>query len=247
MPEWTGFPEYVPVAERLRRGRSALARLLKREGGRAADPVVLAGRKGIARTFWGRAWCQNLERYSDFASRLPRGRTYARNGSILDLSVAPGRVVAHVAGSELYRVDVEIAPLPARRWKQVVAACAGRIASVVALLQGTLSDDVLAVLTDAEAGLFPEPEEISLSCSCPDVADLCKHLAASLYAVGARLDDRPELFFVLRQVEKNDLLAVSPRVQRGGRTQAKTIAAKDLSSVFGIELETVGRKKKRRG
>src|SRR5262245_37912601 len=105
MPDRFAFPEYVPVAERLRRGRAALARELKREG-RSAEPVVLApGRRALARTFWGRAWCQNLERYSDFASRLPRGRAYARNGSVLDLAVGPGRVVAHVAGHELYRVE----------------------------------------------------------------------------------------------------------------------------------------------
>jgi len=239
-----GFPAYMPVAERLRRGRAALARILEPKG-RAPDPAVLTAGRGIARTFWGRAWCQNLERYSDFASRLPRGRAYAKNGSVLDLAIEPGRVVAHVAGHELYRVDVDIARLAARRWKALVAACAGRIASVVALLQGTLSDDVLALLTDAERGLFPEPDEISLACSCPDWAGLCKHIAASLYAVGARLDDRPELLFLLRRVEKDDLLAVTPAVKRSDRPQAKTIAAKDLSAVFGIELETRRRGKKR--
>jgi uncharacterized Zn finger protein len=246
MPDGFGFPEYVPVAERLRRGRAQLARILKREG-RSPEPVALSGGRGITRTFWGRSWCENLERYSDFASRLPRGRTYARNGSVLDLVVAPGRVVAHVAGHELYRVEVEIARLAARRWRDVIAACGGRVASVVALLEGSLSDDVLAVLTDAKGGLFPEPDEIALACSCPDVAQLCKHLAAALYAVGARLDERPELFFVLRQVDQHELLAVAPSLRRGVRAQAKTIAAENLSSIFGIEVETRRPKRKKRG
>src|SRR5262249_42678364 len=146
----------------------------------------------------GHSWCHNLERYSDFASRLPRGRRYVRNGSVLDLRIQPGAVRAYVAGHALYTVDVSITPLAARRWRAVVSTCGSRIGSLISLLRGELSNDVMAVLTHARKGLFPEPREIRMACSCPDAAVMCKHVAATLYGVGARLDHAPELFFTLR-------------------------------------------------
>jgi hypothetical protein len=199
------FPAYVPVATRLANGRRTLAKLAKKRG-RPLTPVVIEG-KHIATSFWGKAWCQQLEAHSDYASRLPRGRTYVRNGSVLDLHIEKGKVEAHVAGSELYTVSIALKRLAAPRWKKIIDACAGRIGSLIGLLRGELSGDVLAVLTDAKAGLFPAPSEIALDCSCPDGAYMCKHVAAVLYGVGARLDRAPELFFVLRQVDQAELLA----------------------------------------
>src|ERR671927_489637 len=100
-----GFRPYVPVRVRRRRAEQEMARLVKK--GHALAPVVVSGRK-IAKTFWGRSWCQNLERYSDYANRLPRGRTYVRNGSVVDLQIGPGAIQAFVSGSELYRVAVKV-------------------------------------------------------------------------------------------------------------------------------------------
>lgn len=236
---WDYFPPYVSVAEKKMHGARALAKLLKKSK-RTAEPVVLQHRKRqLATTFWGTAWCDNLERYADLANRLPRGRTYLRNGSVLDLAIAGGKVEAHVAGSELYRVTIGLAPMAKARWRRVVARCTGRIGSLVGLLRGELSDDVLAVLTDAKEGLFPEPREMKLDCSCPDWADVCKHVAAVLYGVGIRLDARPELFFVLRQVDQAELLrsATAGAMSRARPTAGKRIAADRLSAVFGIELE----------
>jgi uncharacterized Zn finger protein len=144
-----------------------------------------------------------------------------------------------VAGSELYRVTISMAPMAKARWRRVVTRCTGRIASLVGLLRGELSDDVLAVLTDAKEGLFPEPREMTLDCSCPDAAEVCKHVAAVLYGVGIRLDARPELFFVLRQVEQAELLssATAGAVSRARPAGGKRIADERLSAVFGIELE----------
>jgi uncharacterized Zn finger protein len=231
------FGPYIPVAQRKAGARRELAALAKRTGV-APSPVVIEGRQ-IARTFWGQAWCDNLERYSDFATRLPRGRTYARNGSVVDLRVEPGRVEARVAGSELYTVEIAIRALAPARWKAVKKACTGKISSLVALLRGELSAEVLEVLTRS-GGLFPEPGEIAMRCSCPDVASLCKHLAATLYGVGARLDGRPELFFVLRKVDQAELISEAAGsaapVAKGGRGKKKIAKAK-LSSVFGIELD----------
>jgi len=231
------YSPYVPVAQRKLTAQRELAKLAKRTGVQPS-PVTIEGRK-IAQTFWGQAWCDNLERYSDFASRLPRGRTYVRNGSVVDLRVEPGRIGAHVAGSELYQIDIAIRALAPARWKAVKKACTGKIGSLVSLLRGELAGPVLEVLTRA-GGLFPEPREIDMSCSCPDIAGLCKHLAATLYGVGARLDTRPELFFVLRQVDQGELISAAtgsalPAVKRG--RGGKRIARSKLSSVFGIEID----------
>jgi uncharacterized Zn finger protein len=236
---WGYYPPYVSVAQKRANGVRALAKLLK-ESKRTAEPVVIGHRKRqLTTTFWGKAWTDNLQRYADLANRLPRGRTYLRNGSVLDLAIARGRVEAHVAGSELYRVTIDIAPLARPRWRRVVGRCTGRIGSLVGLLRGELSDEVLAVLTHATDGLFPEPREMALDCSCPDDAQVCKHLAAVLYGVGIRLDARPELFFLLRQVDQAELIgsAAAGAVARPRPAAGKRIAGDRLAAVFGIELE----------
>jgi uncharacterized Zn finger protein len=234
------FPAYVPVGERLERGRREADKRLKKSG-RAAAPVVIQGKgKKLTTTFWGTSWCENLERYSDLASRLERGRTYARNGSVVDLHITPGAVSAYVCGSELYTVTVTIAALAAPRWQALVEECAGKIGSLVGLLRGELSGDVLTVLTRQRTGLFPEPTEIDMDCSCPDGAYLCKHLAAVLYGVGARLDAQPELFFTLRKVDQAELLAganvgaVLARASAG--SGKKRVDAAKLGGIFGIDL-----------
>jgi uncharacterized Zn finger protein len=239
---WYGFDgyfrPYVSVSERRALGARELAKLLKKSK-RTPEPVLLtSGRRHVATTFWGKAWCENLERYADFANRLPRGRTYVRNGSVLDLAIGKGQVDAYVAGSELYMVRIGIKPLVKTRWRRVVSRCTGRIGSLVGLLRGELSADVLSVLCDGKEGLFPEPREISLDCSCPDSAEVCKHIAAVLYGVGSRLDQKPELFFVLRQVDQGELIgsATSGAVSRPRKGTAKRVAADKLADVFGIDI-----------
>ena len=194
----------------------------------------------IAKTFWGKAWCENLESYSDFENRLPRGRTYARNGSVVHLEIQPGRISAMVSGSELYSVEITISSLPDPHWKCVKGQCAGQIGSLVELLQGRLSKSVMDVVTQRGGGLFPKPAEIKMKCSCPDWAGMCKHVAAVMYGVGARLDDKPELLFLLRKVDHLELIAgavdSAPVVGAGKSRGKKTIAAGDLADVFGIEM-----------
>lgn len=232
------FRPYVPVAMKRARAARALARLTKKNG-RKPEPIVANRRREIATTFWGKAWCDNLERYADFANRLPRGRTYVRNGSVVDLAIGQGTVDARVAGSELYAVTIRMAPMVKARWRRVVAGCTGKIASLVGLLRGELSADVMAVLADAKQGLFPAPREMTLDCSCPDWAGVCKHVAAVLYGVGIRLDEKPALFFTLRQVDETELLrsAASGAASRTRNSAGKRIAAEKLADVFGIEIE----------
>jgi uncharacterized Zn finger protein len=237
---WYGYAPYVPVAKRRANAAREVAKLAKK--GRTVTPVRIDGRE-IARTFWGKAWCENLESYSDFENRLPRGRTYVRNGSVVDLQIKPGKVTARVSGSELYEIDIKIRPLAMDHWQAIISQCAGKIASVLELLQGRLSQGVMEIITDRQGGLFPKPSEISLECSCPDWADMCKHVAAALYGVGARLDEKPELLFTLRQVDHMELIeqaATSRALGPSATSDKKTIAEGDLAEVFGIEMDTAG-------
>jgi len=227
---------YVPVAQKRRQAERKLAKLKK--PGQSVAPVTIEGRT-IAKSFWGRSWCTNLERYSDFETRIPRGRTYVRNGSVLDLQIARGEVAAMVAGSSLYKVKITIAPVTAARWKAICRDCAGAIDSVVELLQGRLASGVMDRVCRQGDGLFPSPEEIKLSCSCPDWADMCKHVAAALYGVGARLDERPQLLFVLRGVDENDLLANAGQdlaLARAAPGAAKILDDSDVAALFGLEM-----------
>lgn len=231
-----GWRPYVPVATRRRNAEREAAK--RRKAGQAMAPVTIEGRT-IARTFWGKAWCENLERYSDYANRLPRGRTYVRNGSVIDLQVSPGRVNALVYGSALYKVEVQITAVPSTKWAAICADCAGAVDSLVELLQGRLSKGVMERVTRQGAGLFPSPSEIKLSCSCPDWASMCKHVAAVLYGVGARLDERPELLFRLRGVDETELVAQASAglpLAKGGPAADRVLETEDLSALFGLEL-----------
>jgi uncharacterized Zn finger protein len=226
---------YVPVAQRQKQAQKELAKLAKR--GESPTPVKIEGRK-IAHSFWGKSWCENLEGYSDFESRLPRGRTYVRNGSVLDLKINKGKILAKVAGSELYRIKIEVAPVKPVQWKAICRDCAGTVGSLVELLQGRLAKSVMERVCSKGDGLFPAPEEIKLSCSCPDWASMCKHVAAALYGVGARLDEKPELLFLLRNVDQNELLADAGRDLSFTQAKpgAKVIDDSDVAALFGLEM-----------
>jgi uncharacterized Zn finger protein len=210
-----------------------------KKAGRKVSPVEIAGRK-IAATFWGDAWCRNLESYSDYSNRLPRGRTYVRNGSVIDLQIEAGRVRSLVSGSQIYEVDINIKPLAKRQWARTKSQCAGQIDSLVELLRGAISKGVMEIVTRKGKGLFPSPREISLSCSCPDWASMCKHVAAALYGVGARLDHAPELLFTLRGVDPAEMVeaAVDQPATGGKSRRGRVLASDELSSVFGVDIDT---------
>ena len=201
------------------------------------EPITIKGNL-IARSFWGRRWCAHLESFSDFANRLPRGRTYARRGSILNLEIEPGRVKAKVSGSRPrpYAVTVRVKPLPDAAWQAIKTRCAGQIGSLLELLRGSLSDEVMAVVTDPARGLFPKPREITLQCSCPDWASMCKHVAAALYGIGNRLDASPELLFRLRGVDPAELISAQLELPAGAAA-ADTLADDQIGAVFDIELD----------
>jgi uncharacterized Zn finger protein len=232
-----GFRPYVPVAQRRLNALKEIEKLEKK--GRVVSPVVIEGRK-IARSFWGKAWCDNLERYSDFANRLPRGRTYVNNGSVIDLKIARGEVEALVSGSEIYTVKVGVAVAAPARWKAICADCAGSVSSIVELLQGKLSKNVMERVCREADGLFPTPKEIKMSCSCPDWAGMCKHVAATLYGVGARLDVDPDVLFTLRGVDRGELVATGAdlSITEAAAASERVLADDDVAALFGLELET---------
>lgn len=232
MSFWS-FRPYVPVADRRRQAAREIENLKKKRG--AVAPVVVEGGK-IARSFWGKAWCENLEHYSDFDDRLSRGRSYVRNGSIVDLQVERGTLRALVSGSKLYDVRIDITVAAPSRWKAICTDCAGSVGSLVELLQGKLSTKAMERVFRKGDGLFPAPNEIRMSCSCPDWADMCKHVAATLYGFGARLDAAPDLLFVVRGVDRAQLIATADLPAGREVASDRVLADDDIGALFGIDL-----------
>jgi uncharacterized Zn finger protein len=230
------WPAYIPVAERRRKAALAMEKLRKK--GHPVAPVKIEGR-AIVTTFWGKAWCDNLERYRDYENRIERGRTYVRNGSVVDLQIAPREVTAMVSGSELYQIKVSIGEVGTKLWASICKDCTGGINSLVELLQGRFSKGVMERICRQGDGLFPKPAEIRFSCSCPDHASMCKHVAAVLYGVGARLDARPELLFRLRAVDENDLIArIETALPQAKQVNPrKVLDTEDLSALFGLDMD----------
>jgi uncharacterized Zn finger protein len=234
--DYYGWGRYVPVAERRRKGLRQME--TRRKQGHDVSPVVLEGRT-IAKTFWGKSWCENLERYSDYANRLPRGRTYVRNGSVVHLQIEAGVIEAFVCGSELYQVTVRVSPLAKARWNSICEDCGGAIDSLVELLQGRFSKGVMERICRQNQGLFPSPREIYLSCSCPDSAGMCKHVAAVLYGIGSRFDQQPELLFLLRGVDEKELIVKAGKGMPLGSqapASAKVLGGDDLADIFGLDM-----------
>ena len=239
---WDDFSdyEYISVAQLKKRALQKIKSL--QESGEQVDPVEAASSRGlIAKSFWGKAWCKHLEAYSDYEHRLPRGRSYIRHGAVVDLKIQPQQVTALVYGSELYELTISIDALQPEKWAAIKARCQGKIGSLIELLQGKLSNEIMAIVMDPEDGLFPQPNEIHFDCNCPDWADLCKHVAAALYGVGVRLDTAPELLFKLRGVDHQELIAIDSAVSdmTTGKTsrRRRNLQADALSDVFGIDLE----------
>ena len=229
--DWSPFaqPSAYEVGERARRAKERLG-----EEGREMAPVEPVTGRLITTTFWGKAWCRNLLQYSDYENRMPRGRSYVRHGSVIHLEIEAGKIRALVSGRELYEVEIGIRPLPKKRWEAIRGECAGEIESLVELLEGKPPRRVMEIVTRPGDGLFPAPKEIELGCSCPDWAEMCKHVAAVLYGVGVRLDTDPEQLFRLRSVDPTDLVST---LAEPPPEDEDALAGEDLSAMFGIDLE----------
>lgn len=233
--DYYGFAPYVSVAQKKINAEKLAAKLTKK--GEKLDPVSVTGTK-LTTTFWGKSWNANLEQYRDYESRLPRGRSYLRHGAVIDLKVKNGSIEALVNGSSLYKVNIQIKPLGSGKWQNLKKECSGKITSLIGLLQGKLPAQVMEAVTREKSGLFPEPADITFRCSCPDSAGICKHVAAAVYGVGARLDDKPELLFLLRGVDHLELIAEAEDAVAGQAEHGDTgVVFEDISGIFGIDLE----------
>jgi uncharacterized Zn finger protein len=239
---WWDFPRYVPVGEKKEKATRKLKALQKKNPN--IKPVMIQG-SAIAKTWWGKSWNQNLERYADYGNRIGRGRSYVRNGAVLDLQIGAGEVNSLVQGtaSKPYSVTVKIKSIEKGTWKTIKAACQGKFDSLPELLEGKFPKSLGEILFAKGQGLFPSPKEIEFSCSCPDWAHMCKHVAATLYGIGARLDEDPLLFFKLRKADVHDLIseAVEDKardlLQKAGRKSSRVIEETDLTKIFDIEME----------
>lgn len=230
------FPQYESVGAK--RAKAQLAARKLTDKGSALTPAVVKGTK-LASTFWGQAWNKNLERYQQYDNRLPRGRSYVRNGMVIHLEIEKGGIKALVSGTSLYEVSIHIEPLAIARWKALKHKCAGQISSLVSLLQGKIPPSMMELVTAEKEGLFPEPKDIRFICTCPDYADLCKHSSAALYGVGARLDENPELLFQLRGVDHTEIISnASEAIVSDVSLEPSTNLVGDLSDIFGIELDS---------
>lgn len=252
--DYGGYPPYVSKAEKIRRAEKAIAKLRKKKGANI-EPVIVKDGK-IARTWWAKSWCQNLERYADYDNRVSRGRSYVRNGSVLDLKISPNTISALVSGnrSTPYSIKITLKPLEGKIEKELMTASRASLDSMQSLLSGEFPSDLKESFFKQGTGLFPTPKEIMLDCSCPDYAEMCKHVAAALYGVSVRLDEKPELFFVLRGIKIDDFVGKMVKqeskkmLKRATKKSERAIDADagNLSELFGIEVEPVLAKTKKR-
>jgi uncharacterized Zn finger protein len=238
---WDEFEEggYVSVAERQRRMLAQLDQLIAE--GEVLEPIKQFKTRSIAKSFWGKAWCRHLEKFSDYESRLPIGRSSLKNGAVFHLAISEGEVRAKVCGSELFDLSIHIEPLAEHKWDSLKSQCQGKVGSLIELLQGKIPDEIMTLVTDRDHGLFPQPSEIRFNCNCPDWADLCEHSAAVMYGIGVRLDEQPELLFNLRGVNHEALIAVENAVDEltSGKPsrRRRTLDSNTLTDVFGIDFE----------
>ena len=166
------------------------------------EPISIEGRT-ISSSWWGKAWCDNIDIYADFDNRLPRGRSYVRSGCVVDLKIEYGVIRALVVGSrpKPYRVQIDIKPFSDNEVKAFEDKCRNNFESVEDFINGRFPDSFKEYFTSSSLNLFPKVKEMKFSCSCPDWAVLCKHVAAVLYGIGRKLDDDPMLLLRLRGID----------------------------------------------
>ncbi|MCK5683666.1 hypothetical protein KAJ27_06075, partial [bacterium] len=237
------FPKYVSVAEKKAKAEKKIKQLKKKDP--AISPIYIKGNK-LAESWWGISWNKNLESYADFSNRIGRGRSYVRHGAVLDLKIKPGKILSLVQGafSKPYVIEIKIKKIKKSIWEKIIDKCQGKINSLSDLLDGKLPESMINILTNKTEGIFPSPDEIEFDCSCPDWASMCKHIAATLYGVGTRLDKDPALFFTLRGVNMDKLISLviqketDQLIQKSKiKTSKRIISDADLSTTFGIDFD----------
>ena len=234
-----GFPKYISIAEKKAKAEKALKKLKKKNPD--LEPVIIEGRT-LAKSWWGKAWNLNLESYADYSNRINRGKSYVKSNAVLDLKVSKGRVAAKVQGSRAkpYDTEVRIDTLDSTKWRKILELCNHRIDTLEQLIEGRFPKELEILFKDKRYSMFPSPKEIHFNCSCPDYAIMCKHVAAVLYGIGARLDQNPLLFFELRDIDGRELIRksmeqkIESMLKNTGRKSKREITAEDIPNIFGL-------------
>ena len=229
-----------PSVTELRARANASLKSAKRKG-QVFEPVIPAKGRDICRSWWGKAWCTNLERYADYESRIERGKRYVRSGTVVDLKIHGGRVEARVQGSRKipYKAVIRISPLSEEKCQRIIERCGKKIESLEKLIAGEFPEELKELFLE-EDGLFPSPIEISFDCSCPDWALMCKHVAAAMYAIGVRLDENPFFFFVLRGIDVDRFIDVTlenkveSMLKNADQVTERVMDDADLTDLFGL-------------
>ncbi len=198
-----------------------------------ADGIKAKSQRGdFGESWWARRWISVLESF-DFGTRLTRGRSYARNGSVLNIDIASGRVTARVQGSQRtpYKVTITIIPLSKIQWEQATDAMSEQAIFAAKLLAGEMPQEIEEAFAAADVALFPQHSgDLETSCSCPDFANPCKHIAAVYYLLGERFDDDPFLIFELRGRSKEQIIAAL-RARRAEATEPVSVSVAPVEPV----------------
>ena len=143
-------------------------------------------RGSFGEKWWSRRWITVLESFN-IGARLGRGRSYARQGQVLDIIVEKGAVTAHVQGSRAtpYNITMRVKPLSPDQWVTLAGSLSQQAIFAASLFAGEMPQEIESVFGDAGVSLFPQSlKEIQTVCSCPDSANPCKHIAAVHYLLG---------------------------------------------------------------
>ena len=229
-----------PSAEELRRRAKESIKTAKQKG-RKYEPIVAKSKRGaVCTSWWGQAWCENLEKYADYASRIERGRGYVRSGAVVDLQIEHGHVTAKVQGRRKtpYNVEIMIGRLSEESCQHIIDRCSSKIESMEKLVSGEFPEELKDIFSSKE-GLFPTPTEISFRCSCPDWALMCKHVAAVMYGIGIRFDENPFYFFTLRGIDVDRFIGVAlenrvEKMLQNHNCKSSRIIDGDTTEIFGV-------------
>ena len=226
----------MTVAQRKEQIKQLIKEL--KAAGQDIEPITLNGKK-IAKSFWGKAWCDNLDNIAEYFSRLKVARNYLRHGAVIDLKINKNEVSALVSGSDLYLLKIIFQPLDKYQLAEFKEEINKNISSAIDLLNGNFSDEVMNVICDEDYGIFPTEKDLIINCNCPDYTDICKHVAAVMYAIGIKLDDNPEYFFSLRGVELKDCFSINNLIDNNNNEDitTKSLSIDDAMEMFDIDFE----------
>ena len=233
-----GFAEYVPVAEKKANALNAIKKLKEKDPN--ISPVIIEGTLG--KTWWSKSWNKNLESYADYSNRISRGKSYVRQHCVVDLKISKGEIFSKVQGSRIkpYDIEIKIETLTKEAMNHVLMSCQKSIESIEQLVEGKFPKGLETLICDKNEGLFPSPKAIQFSCTCPDYAVMCKHVAATLYGIGVRLEEDPLLFFELRDIDINGLIKKSIEeklenmLKHAGDKSDRTIEDDNIEDLFGF-------------